>query len=250
MHVYIYDDFLNKKKFHNILNNIEIKLTDLGLNGKIIRLGAIKNVRQIINNEIQGGNKTLVAVGNDFTVNKIINSINFNDLNANTRLTLAIIPVERENNNIAKNIGIHHEIEACNLILARRIKKIDLIKANDFYFINSAHIDSLGSMVDIENKYEITCSTRGQVHILNLPAFENVASNPQDEKVEILIDSTPSSFLKKKKEGLSFFSSDNILIKNKDKKLILDDSIEIPTPIKIKTSGQQLNIIVGKERNF
>ena len=38
MHVYIYDSFLNHKKFEKIIARIETRVTDLGLNGKINRL--------------------------------------------------------------------------------------------------------------------------------------------------------------------------------------------------------------------
>jgi hypothetical protein len=75
MHVYIYDDYLNKGKYHKVINRIEIRLTDLGLNGKIIRLGDIKNIKGTIQNEIKLGAKTIIAVGNNQTVNKIIGAL-------------------------------------------------------------------------------------------------------------------------------------------------------------------------------
>jgi hypothetical protein len=53
MNIYIYDDYLNKSKYNRVLNRVEIRLTDLGLNGKIIRLGSIKNIRDVIQNEIK-----------------------------------------------------------------------------------------------------------------------------------------------------------------------------------------------------
>ena len=50
-------------------------MLDLGLNGKIIRLGGIKKIKGTIQNEIKLGAKTIIAVGNNQTVNKIIGSI-------------------------------------------------------------------------------------------------------------------------------------------------------------------------------
>jgi len=35
MHVYVYDSFLNQKKYDRILARLETRITDLGLNGKI-----------------------------------------------------------------------------------------------------------------------------------------------------------------------------------------------------------------------
>ena len=103
MHVYIYDDYVNEKKYNNSLAHIETRITDLGLNGKIIRLGVMKNALEAITNEIKRGAKTIIAVGNDKTINKIINAIiNYeisNQIENNT--PLGIIPVGEKNNLIA-----------------------------------------------------------------------------------------------------------------------------------------------------
>ena len=48
MHVYIYDDYLAKGKYNKAINRMEIRITDLGLNGKILRLSGIKNVKAAI----------------------------------------------------------------------------------------------------------------------------------------------------------------------------------------------------------
>ena len=58
MHVYIYDSFLGHKKFDNTLARIETRLTDLGLNGKISRMGAMKNIQSTVSNELKRGAKT------------------------------------------------------------------------------------------------------------------------------------------------------------------------------------------------
>jgi len=44
----------------------------LGLNGKIIRLGLLENINEAVENEIKRGAKTIVAVGSDKTVHKIM----------------------------------------------------------------------------------------------------------------------------------------------------------------------------------
>jgi len=147
MHVYIYDDYLNKNKYNKIINRIEIRLTDLGLNGKIIRLGGIKNIKSAIQNEVRLGAKTIIAVGNNQTINKIIGAIIDNniygDFQKNT--LLGIIPVGGDNS-IAQSFGIKDEEEACNILLARRVEKIDLGLAGQHYFLNQAVIQSLGAI--------------------------------------------------------------------------------------------------------
>jgi hypothetical protein len=81
MNLYIYDDFLNKSRYNKAINRVEIRLTDLGLNGKIIRLGTIKNINSLIQQEIRNGVKNVIAVGNNKTANKVVTALIKDKLN-------------------------------------------------------------------------------------------------------------------------------------------------------------------------
>src|SRR5680860_1204949 len=107
MHVYIYDDYLNKSKYSKAVNRMEIRLTDLGLNGKIIRLAGIKNIRGAIQNEIKLGAKTIIAVGNNQTVNKIIGAIIDTEIYGDfqKKTLLGVVPIG-DDNSIAVSLGI------------------------------------------------------------------------------------------------------------------------------------------------
>ena len=152
MHVYIYDDYLNKNKYSRAINHLEIRLTDLGLNGKIIRLDNIKNIKNAIASEIRIGAKTIVAVGNNQTVNKIIGAIIDSDAYSEfqQKTLLGIIPVG-DDNSIASSFGIKNADEACNILLARRIEKIDIGSAGENYFLNQSTIESSGTILEIDN---------------------------------------------------------------------------------------------------
>ena len=247
MNIYIYDDYLNKSKYSRVLNRVEIRLTDLGLNGKIIRLGAIKNIRDVIQNEIKNGAKTIVAVGNNQTVNKIIGSIIDNELYGffQKNILFSIIPIG-EDNSIADSLGIKKEEEACNILLARRVKKIDVGVVNNYYFLNKATIESQGSVLEINGEYTIEPLNRGLINIFNLKNSasddKNVKINPVDGKLDI--------YIKSKSKDLTFFSVDKLKIINEHAPLILDDIIEIKTPADISVITGKLNVIVGKDRSF
>ena len=131
MHVYVYDDYINKKKHENVLANIETRITDLGLNGKIIRLGVMKNVATAIEGEIKRGAKTIVAVGSDKTVSKIINAMIGAKSSDPTggNIPLGIIPIDQKDNAIAQSLGIKSPDEACDTLSARRIEKLDVGQA-------------------------------------------------------------------------------------------------------------------------
>lgn len=247
MNIYIYDDYLNKSKYNRILNKVEIRLTDLGLNGKIIRLGAIKNIRDVIQNEIKNGAKTIVAVGNNQTVNKIIGSVIDNELYGffQKNILFSIIPIG-EDNSIADSLGIKKEEEACNILLARRVKKIDIGLVNNYYFLNKATIDSQDSIIEINGEYTIESEEKGIISVFNLKSSanddKNIKVNPVDGKLDI--------YIKNKNKDLSFLSVDKLKISNPNKLLLLDDIIEIKTPAEINVISGKLNVIVGKDRSF
>ncbi len=247
MNIYIYDDYLNKSKYSRVLNRVEIRLTDLGLNGKIIRLGAIKNIRDVIQNEIKNGAKTIVAVGNNQTVNKIIGSVIDNELYGffQKNILFSIIPIG-EDNSIADSLGIKKEEEACNILLARRVKKIDIGFVNNYYFLNKATIESQGSVIDINGEYVLEPQEKGTINIFNLKSSanddKNIKVNPIDGKLDI--------YIKSKGKDLSFLSVDKLRVSNQNHPLILDDIIELKTPADISVIAGKLNVVVGKDRSF
>jgi diacylglycerol kinase family enzyme len=244
MHVYIYDDYLNKGKYNKVINRIEIRLTDLGLNGKIIRLGGIKNIKATIQNEIKLGAKTIIAVGNNQTVGRIIGAIVDTDIYGDfqKKTLLGIIPVG-DDNSIAASFGIKNEEEACNILLARRVEKIDLGLVGNHCFLNQAAIQSLGTILEIGD-YSLEITERGEVKIINLLSAKNekIKSSPHDGLLDI--------YIKTKKKDETRLSAKKFRITNPENKLILDGVAEIETPAEIGIMKDKVNIIVGKDRLF
>ncbi len=244
MHVYIYDDYLSRSKYNKAINRMEIRLTDLGLNGKIIRLGGIKNIKGAILNEIKLGAKTIIAVGNNQTINKIIGAIINTDVYGDfqKKTLLGIIPIG-EDNSIADSFGIKNEEDACNVLLARRIEKIDLGLVDKYYFLNQATISSQGTILEIDD-YSLEIEEKGEIKIINLLSekIENIKSNPHDGKLDILI--------KTRKKDQTFLTVDSIRIINKEEKLLVDGVVEVNTPAEIHVMKDRVNVIVGKDRMF
>ncbi len=244
MNLFVYDDFLNKSRYNRVLNKIEIRLTDLGLNGKIIRLASIKNTSSLIQQEIRNGAKNIIAVGNNFTANKVISALvdnNLSDLFLKDVL-FSLIPVG-DNQSIAQSLGMEKEEEACNIILARRIEKINIGLAGKNYFINKAEIKKGQSFLDF-NDFKVEVSDKNTTSIYNLndnPDFVNKNINLDNDKIKILISN--------KSGDLSYFQADDFQI-NSDSLLVLDNSIHVNMPKKISLLKNKLNVIVGKNRLF
>ncbi len=244
MHVYIYDDYLNKSKYNKAVNRMEIRLTDLGLNGKIIRLGGIKNIKGTIQNEIKLGAKTIVAVGNNQTVNKIIGAIIDTDIYGDfqKKTLLGIIPIG-DDNSIATSFGIKNEEDACNILLARRIEKIDLGLVGDHYFLNEANIGSLGTNIDLGD-YSIEAEDKGIVRIINLLSdkVNNINSNPHDGLLDIVISP--------RKKSPTILKLSKFIITSITEQLLVDGVISVKTPVEVSVVRDRVSVIVGKDRSF
>lgn len=244
MNVYIYDDYLNKSKYTRAINRMEIRLTDLGLSGKIIRLSTIKNISGTVKNEIKLGAKTIVAVGNNQTVNKIIGAIidsdAYSDFHKNT--LLGIVPIG-DDNSIAASFGIKNEEEACNILLARRIEQIDIGLIGKYYFLNHVSIESSGTTIWVNN-CSLTTEDRGQIEIINLLSSpkKKIESSPHDGLLDIYIET--------KKKDQTLLRAEKIRIENPKHEVLIDDVVAIETPAEIRIMKNKLNIIVGKDRLF
>jgi diacylglycerol kinase (ATP) len=97
--------------------------------------------------DIAGFSYILVA-GGDGTVDTVVNCMK----SKNIDLPIGILPTGTAND-FAKYIGMPQDVEdACEQILKSRVKKVDIGKINDKYFINVA---STGLFTDVSQKTDV-----------------------------------------------------------------------------------------------
>lgn len=259
MHIYLYDYFLGAKRYDQILARIETRITDLGLNGKIIRLGVANSVFDAIENEIKKGAKTITAVGNDSLFNRVIDAMAKLAISSqlNKDVPIGFIPVGKKNNEIAKFIGLPPEEEACDILSARRIQRIDLGLANNNYFLSRAAITTKGTTVEIDKDYSIEIMEPGEICVVNLPIDidlpETIKPKVDDGVMELLIRTGGRGFVpvrKNKNAGPSVFSFNSLKILNKSHPVILDNSTKVNAPVRINVALEKINLIVGRDRMF
>lgn len=265
MYYYIYDSFLNDNKYQKILHRIENRIVDLGINGKIIRISMLVNPEKMVSAEIEKGAKTIIVVGNDKTVSKVISSI------ANKNVTLGIIPIGG-NNEIAKILGIPEGSLACDMISQRRVKEIDLIKVNDKYCISNISMQMKNGKIVCDGEYEVKVLTNnGELHIYNLIDKDYIKKNfeitqnldkffdPNDGLLDVLIKPNKSkaswfSMFKKNKETgktVSIIPLKNFRISEKDTpEAICDNGTMIKAPLNIQISPSALKVIISKNRKI
>ncbi|MCD4762001.1 hypothetical protein K8R32_03515 [bacterium] len=260
MHIYIYDSYVNQKRYDSIIAKIETRITDLGLNGKIIRLGVMNSPYNAVENELKKGAKTIIAVGNNNIYNQLINvlaKMSATD-SYQCKTPLGFIPVGKKNNEIADYLGVGLEEEACDILSARRTQELDLGMANDQYFLTTAIIPTLGTTVEIDKNYSIEITKKGEIQVINLPIMVNMPStintSAKDGVLEMLIKTKPlaKGLINKSLNSLteSVFSFKKLFILNKNLPIILDSVLEVPAPATITIAKEKINLIVGKNRRF
>jgi len=259
MHIYIYDKFLSQKKYDSSLARIETRITDLGLNGKIVRLNLMNSVYEAVENEIKNGAKTIIAVGSDNLLNQIINVMaKLSFLKTFTaKIPLGFIPVGKSDNTLGPILGIGFEENACDALSGRRIVTLDLGRASDEYFLTQAIITSKGTSVEIDQNYSIEIMGAGEIGVINLPINDSLPpqakTKANDGILELFIKTNASrKFLpiSREKGQSSVFSFKKLKIINKHFPVVLDNTKEIPTPVEIAIAKEKINLIVGKVRKF
>jgi hypothetical protein len=238
MYAYIYDEFTNQNKFGKALYKIEKRLTDLNLNGKIIRLGVSKNIKVAVEDEIRQGTKTIVAVGNDKTVSQIINAIANDQSDEKHQVTLGIIPISEKDSQIAATFGIKTISSACEILLARRLETFQLAKINQNFFLFNLILASSDTILEIDKKNLLQNPGPSVVEITNSPNWPKEKS--EEKKLKLKISN---------KAGESLFSVKELFVANKTSVIIADNSLTLKTPTRISLGEEKIKIIVGKERS-
>jgi diacylglycerol kinase family enzyme len=258
MYVYFYDSSLNARQWANTLAKIETRLTNLGISGKIYRLSPLRNLEQLIDDEIRAGAQTLVAVGNDATVTALIPLI------ARRDATLGIIPLGQDTT-IASQLGIPSSEEACNTLAARKLERLDLGRINLTYFLGGITISGAEISIECDDRYTMAINDpNARVAIRNLPPLDgNVPINghsfdPQDGYLEIFIQSDGQYGQRRHWWSRSTSTTlptiipfKKIVIRSKESVPVIADGQRVhKTPVKVEVIPKKLKVIVGKDRLF
>ena len=253
MYLYLYDSFLNNKKYSGLLAKIETRLTDLGIGGKIFRLSPLRNINELLTDEVRNGIKTVVVVGNDKSFTEVINFA------AKLDVTLGIIPVG-PNNRIAQALGVTSPEQATEILSARKVERVDLGKANGTYFLSTITVFGGEVTMECEEKFKIIPQSLDRVSICNLrPALAPNGPanyfNPQDGFLEILVQPIAQGmvnfFRKPTAKNRSIIPFKKLAILSRDSLPVVTDGQKVlKTPVRVEIAPKKLKVIVGKNRVF
>ncbi len=265
MYYYIYDSFLSDKKYERVIATVETRLTDLGISGKIGRLTPFTNARGLIRDEVRRGVQTIVVVGNDETVAKVVGGID------DAKITLGFIPIGH-GTMIARSLGIPEGEEACDVLSRRVTQKIDLGSVNGHLFLSQVRMPGGKVTIESEGKFRITSmvedceiivsnmrlSEEGVVAESGKKASESTGysvGDPMDGWLDALITSKSSSLLSRFR-GLS--GIERSVIPTRRLSLTSEEPIAIEADgrhfsanvVSIEIAPDRLKVITGRERVF
>lgn len=243
MYCYLYDEFLQEnKRFEREILRIENRLTDLGIAGKISRLALFRRADEMIRDEIRRGVSTIVVVGNDTTVRKVIDVVADNDV------VLGIIPIG-PNNTLAQMMGIPEGLPACDILSARRVEKIDLGTVNGRRFITCLSMPNFHAEITCEDKFRVMAVARqAELEIRNLADV----TNPKDGQFEAVIRAAvKKGIFGKKQLKESVLPLSSMAIRSEKPISLFVDGEEITsTRFDIGIEPMTLKVIIGKDRVF
>ncbi len=232
LYAFLYDDFLSAPSYQKILANIETRCSILGIQGRVSRLAIFRSARELVENLVMDGAQTVVVVGNDKTLQKIMWFL------PDLPVTVGYIPVA-EPFGIASLLGIPPGEAACDILAARRVETLDIGKVDKRYFLTEVLIQDTKASVRVDKQFNISAKHAGTISIRNLGSIAmngGAMANAKDGWLELAVEpilpterKSRFSFLKSLKRG------EETLLKLKE------GIIESTEPVDLLIDGHPIN---------
>ena len=254
MYVYLYDNFLRHKSFSSTIKAIEVRLTDYGIAGKILRLHNYIDVKPIIDDEIKRGAETIVIVGNDATFGQVLSR------GATCDCIFGFLPLG-PNNTIADVLGIPIGVSSCDILSRRRKEKLDVGWMNNRYFVSQLNVPPAKIEVIYDEKFKVSSKDKIEVVVCNLQPFywkrdkkdkEQQVVHPQDDKLEAFLRPlTKKRWWGYKYEEPSVFPFEEMEIIGAEAFAVeADGKYSKESRLKIRLARNKIEMIVGRNRKF
>jgi len=248
MYYYVYDEFVQDPKLERELSLVETRLTDLGIAGKIARLALFRDPKELIRDEIRKGVKTIIAVGNDVTLRKVIDAV------AGFDVVVGMIPFGKEHNIIANLIGMPSGSEACDVLSARILQELDLGSVNGKRFLHSVTWPSISDVeIECDKQFRLTPYRSCEIIVRNLamPEEDVRAADPTDGRLEVVVRVAQRSWFGKKKGATTIVPVERVMVRSaKNVTGVVDGELFEGTEFLLESLPRQVKVITGKERKF
>lgn len=235
MFFYLYDAIVLDKKFAGLLERVESRIIELGINGRIERLTPLRNIKELIANGVRNGAHTVVVLGTDNTFLHAMQVV------AREDVTLGFLPFGEST--LGALFGITDPLEGCNSLSRRITKQLALGKANQTFFLNTitATVPS-GTQLKCNNQWSlITRVDHSELTVANTGALQ-ITVQPQTSAKGFLHKAKPFQATRLVVKELKLEHPDTAL------PLLLDGETTLKTPVTITIKPKAIKVIVGKHR--
>jgi len=256
-YLYLYDSFVRESPHKDVMRIVEKRFVDFGLSGKVIRITPFTNCRSLIEDELRYGVKTVVVVGNNETVAKVMSRA------ADLDVVFGLIAVGKKDNELAESLGIPLNEEACNTLAARKIELVDYgVINNQRFFLTSIHIQNARLRITCDNTFVVKADKENvELAVSNLlpSSVQGMTKgflHPQDGKLEVIIRPQVSGVLsglfnRRAYSKPSVFPFRRLLVSAARPFVMTADGRETQeSSVEITVAPKKLKMIVGKERRF
>lgn len=256
-YLYLYDSFVRESPHKDVMRIVEKRFVDFGLSGKVIRITPFTNCRSLIEDELRYGVRTVVIVGNDETVAKVMSRA------ADLDVVYGLIPVGKKHNDLAQSLGIPLNEESCNILAARKIELVDYgVINNQRFFLTSLHIQNARLRITCDNTFVVKADKDNvELAVSNLLPSSIVGApagllHPQDGRLEVIIRPQVSGVLsglfnRRSYSKPSVFAFRRLLVSAARPFVMIADGRETQeSSVEITVADKKLKMIVGKGRRF
>lgn len=255
MYIYLYDNYLNNRKYQSILKQIEVRLVDFGIAGKILRLNSYIDVKPIIEDEIKRGAKNVVIVGNDKTFGQVLSR------GATCNCVFGFLPIGLDNT-IAEVLGIPEGVASAEVLAKRRKQKLDIGWFNNRFFVSQLRVPPAKVRVIYDERFQVSTPYKMEVVVCNFQPFywkkhkhdaEHLIVHPQDNKLEAFLRPiTKTGWFGFKYEDPSIFPFEEMQIIGEKGPFAVeaDGRITKEVKVQIKLAKDKIEMIVGRDRKF
>lgn len=247
MYFYLFDSWLQDRKYQADIIKIEARLNALGIQGRGEKITILKNIHEAIRDGLKRGATTVVLIGNDKTITTVLPDL------LEAKVSVGLIPLGQPQA-IAHFLGIPEGLAACDILSRRVVERVDVGQANEHYFLLNAQLPA-GAAVNCDGQYTVTSvDAHDQLLITNLETSGR-RGHPADGRLELLVGRTAKQgwrpFAKAGGKTSVFpIKKAKVSVATGRAQILLDGQITVTTPLSVELAKKKLSIIVGRQRQF
>ena len=247
---YVYDDFLGERKFERPLVDLEQKLNALGVFGHVARLALFRNARDLVTSLISKGVNTVVIVGNDRTLDKMMWFL------PEMNVVIGYIPMSGPSE-IATLLGIPVGVDAVDVVAGRFIENLDIGLIEDRYFLSEIALPATMASIDIEGAYRLSTIHGGAISIRNLGGADAQGihrADPKDGRLDVVITpqltAKPSRWNKQAPEETHTLISHGRIFSSEPVDVRVDAHVVNGFEFRLGIASQKMRFITSRSRNL